>query len=69
VSGAEDRPQSRLRQDDLSVRVLPKMCLHLPLQRLDLLIESRQDRDRGTNLGGVGRRDDRGLTQLLTTQC
>ena len=32
--GAEDRTQSGLGQDDLSVRVPAKMGLHLPLQDL-----------------------------------
>src|SRR6202167_113188 len=37
--GAEDGTDAGLGPVDLSVRVLAKMCLHLPLQGLDLLIE------------------------------
>ena len=57
--GAEDRPQAGLGQDDLSVRVLAKMGLDLPLQGLDLLVEGGQDRDQGAHRGGVGGGDHR----------
>jgi hypothetical protein len=54
---------------DLSVRVLAKMRLHLPLQGLDLLIEGAYHRDQGAGGGGVGGGQRRRLAQLLAAQC
>ena len=62
--GAEDRSQAGLAEDDLSGRVLPKMVLHLPLQRCDLLIEGDQERSQGTDRGGVGGSDHSRLAQM-----
>jgi hypothetical protein len=53
---------------DLSVRVLAKMRLHLPLQGLDLLIEGAYHRDQGAGGGGVGGGQGRRLGQLLAAQ-
>ena len=47
-------PRPGWEDDDLSVRVLTEMRLHLPLQHLDLLVERGDDRDQGTDRGGVG---------------
>jgi hypothetical protein len=66
--GAEDRTQSRLGQDDLSGRVLAKMCLHLLGHGRDLLVQHGQDRDRGAHGGGISGHDDLGLAQVLSAQ-
>ena len=62
--GAEDSSQAGLGGDDLSVRVLPEIGVHLPLQGFDLLVQRDQDRDQGTHRGGVGGRHNIRLAQV-----
>ena len=45
--GAEDGSQAGLGQNDLGVRVLPKIGLDLPLQAGDLLVQGGQDGNQG----------------------
>ena len=66
--GAEDRSQAGLGQDDLSVRVRPKMRLHLPFHHLDLRVEGRDDRGQCPHHRSAGRGDHGGLGQLLLAQ-
>jgi hypothetical protein len=66
--GAEDGAHAGLGPVDLSVRVLAKMLLHLPLQGFDLLVQDRDHRDQGADGGGVGGGDGRGLAQLRAAQ-
>ena len=63
--GAEDRSQAGLGQDDLSVRVLTEMRVHLPLQHLDLLAEGADHRDQRADHRRAGSGDLRRLGQLL----
>ena len=66
--GAEDGSQAGLGQVDLSVRVLAKIRLHLPLQDLDLLVQGGDHRDQGPDGGSVGGGDGRRLAQLSAAQ-
>src|SRR5271165_2913625 len=66
--GAENRSQAGLGQDDLSVRVLAKMRLDLPLQCLDLRVEGLQDRHLRSHGGGVGVGYGLRLAQVLGAQ-
>ena len=66
--GAEDRSQAGLGRDDLSVRVLTEMGVHLSLQGLDLLAEGGDHRDQRADHRGAGGGDRRRLGQLPGAQ-
>jgi hypothetical protein len=62
--GTEDGAHAGLRPVELSVRVLAKIFLHLPLQGLDLLVQDGDHRDQGPDGDGVGGSDGCGAAQL-----
>ena len=65
--GAEDLPDARLAEDDLSVRVPTKMGLYLLLEEADLCVQGGQDRYQRPHRHRVRRGYRGGLAQLLRT--
>jgi len=66
--GPGNRSRSRLGQDDLSVRVPPKMVPHLLFEDLDLLVQSGDDRDERPDGSPVSGCQGRRPGQLLAAQ-
>jgi hypothetical protein len=52
--GAGDGTHAGLGQVNLSIKVLARMRLHLPLQGLDLLVEGGDQRGQGAGAGRAG---------------
>src|SRR5665811_856790 len=66
--GAQDGPQSRLAEVDLSVRVPAKTGLDRPFQGGNLLVAGRDQGGQGPDRRAVGGRDNRRLGEVLGGQ-